>query len=412
MAQNLIKVPDILATGRYKLTGESLLMLIILVNFELSLGNIWKYNRSEFSVSIDEVFERLGLVRFNFNVRCTINEINACIFEDVHGELDGLKSRYAKWWVYLGDNGEIIFKKNIPSVFLDAYTISEHLPDIISKNAVELPETMKFDYNTIQTLSLEDVCCARIFLLTTQSKWKWIIPFTLSRVAHILGTELQNDREFYENIMAPAISKIENVAKIKIPHDIFNTVDSKESIMKSRIGIPGMHGRTDTQRFREYYESIKQIHFLLKKKPVCNKSRYIRSEYKELWIPSWITRKHYIYLIKNEENGKHYVWKSDNFPSLRWAAHLTGNMELSAFSEDVKKYGILSFSYRILEEIEIDIACPQKERNQIVTLYEQRWMDKYNGLTHWYNRTRSASFYRTQDNGFIPNKNEHDNSEN
>lgn len=40
MAQNLIKVPDILATGRYKLTGESLLMLIILVNFELSLGNI------------------------------------------------------------------------------------------------------------------------------------------------------------------------------------------------------------------------------------------------------------------------------------------------------------------------------------------------------------------------------------
>lgn len=58
-----------------------------------------------------------------------------------------------------------------------------------------------------------------------------------------------------------------------------------------------------------------------------------------------------IYEIKNNLNGKKYIGKSENCYG-RWLSHRTNyKLQNNPLYEDMRKYGIENFSFRIIEKI-------------------------------------------------------------
>lgn len=95
---------------------------------------------------------------------------------------------------------------------------------------------------------------------------------------------------------------------------------------------------------------------------------------------------YYIYCITNKVNDKKYIG-STNEPARRWMEHLQGARLNSMKTYDyplqraIRKYGEHNFTFDIIEEVELSIEVPIREREQII---------RFNSLTnegHGYNQT-------------------------
>jgi group I intron endonuclease len=88
-----------------------------------------------------------------------------------------------------------------------------------------------------------------------------------------------------------------------------------------------------------------------------------------------------VYKITNKLNGKHYIGVSINIKS-RWSNHRNINSEkVSYIKNAIKKHGIDSFEFSIIEECHKDLF---EER-------ERYWIDFYQSMTNGYNLTAGGS---------------------
>lgn len=93
-----------------------------------------------------------------------------------------------------------------------------------------------------------------------------------------------------------------------------------------------------------------------------------------------MNNKAYIYKITNKQNNKSYIGVTrDRSVFLRWSEHLSTNHKLNA---DVKLYGITSFIFEVLEEIDniSDYDLFKKE---------SEYINKFNSIKYGYNQILS-----------------------
>jgi group I intron endonuclease len=95
-----------------------------------------------------------------------------------------------------------------------------------------------------------------------------------------------------------------------------------------------------------------------------------------------------VYAIRNAASGKTYVGQSVNIKS-RWASHrkMLGRGRKSALYEAIKKHGLESFEFEVLEE------CSPEELND----KEACWMDKLQTRTEGYNILPAGQIGRVMD---------------
>jgi len=88
-----------------------------------------------------------------------------------------------------------------------------------------------------------------------------------------------------------------------------------------------------------------------------------------------------IYKITNKLNGKHYIGVSVNIKS-RWSNHKNIDAKkVSYIKNAIKKYGVESFDFSIIEECHKDLF---EER-------ERYWIDFYNSMNNGYNLTAGGN---------------------
>lgn len=95
-----------------------------------------------------------------------------------------------------------------------------------------------------------------------------------------------------------------------------------------------------------------------------------------------------IYRIFNKENWFSYVGKTEQNFTTRWSQHFTPGNTSSPFSQDIKEYWLISFSFEILEEInKNDVWLSDTEDFlKYILIREQYYIDLHNSFEAGYNR--------------------------
>lgn len=93
----------------------------------------------------------------------------------------------------------------------------------------------------------------------------------------------------------------------------------------------------------------------------------------------------YIYKITNNCNQKVYIGQTKRPPEERWYEHIHNNTINSLIHDSIKKYGVESHSFEVLEQCDDDLLNQQ----------EKYWIAYYNSFYNGYNLTEGGTLRST-----------------
>ena len=122
------------------------------------------------------------------------------------------------------------------------------------------------------------------------------------------------------------------------------------------------------------YENFENLYTNLKK---MNNNKQIDNKDNKNTLNNTSDKITYIYRIYNHETWKNYIWKTNRNIHTRFQEHFKKlNWPLE---KDLRKYGMSSFEFHILEEL-------VNQDEKYIFEVEQSYIDEYDSLENWYNR--------------------------
>lgn len=111
----------------------------------------------------------------------------------------------------------------------------------------------------------------------------------------------------------------------------------------------------------------------------CSANFDINTEEKILWLISkFLIRLSFsgeIYKITNKINGKVYIGQTIGSSTNRWGSHKSGS-EKSKISKAIESYGIINFTFEVIEVLILDDNLTERERF---------WIKHYDSIKNGYN---------------------------